>query len=585
MPQPGPTPPYGPILELLQSVADLLVLAERRCERLKEKGPWDVSVDFAPDESTTIYATIEGLGDRLSAARDVDRSTVRHMHRTRGESVERLVPPEDGGGLRVIASHADEAITLVAEFERDLRELALSTYDSGFLFANRVFQRWDRTAQGLAKCRLTSEVLGRLMHLVREEFEGASASGHADPPAPLGPPSVRLLTAVLDRLADLVELAKRVGLGASPSEIRAAAAGLRDACYAATDVELRDLRFYQRSRGGGVERIMPVPHSGGWIASHSDEAKDLAAWLVSEIVGVTRWGWSGGYDEIDPNEVVAEWGELIAVLAGSPIGREPVERLNGLILQEHAAAPQTPPRLPLVYRPAESPDPARRKAATRAQRTRYRMASTVERVNGSGVADRVYFVPGEPAERSVTKVGGLPYRAPDIAWPTTASGEPMTFLAQFCFADSPDPKHGLPGDVLLIFADGPEAYLRDPYDESLAFEWHPLGLRRLVQRRDIPPTTWTLRPCFGILERIDGTLSQAETAIGGEPHWIQGSEGHDGRFLCELGPIRPAPDDWGDRGDDTSPEAEGSELTMADAGCLYFFLGADGRITWSFQCY
>jgi hypothetical protein len=589
MPPTDPTRSYGPILALLEPLADFLDLAGRRRERLKAKEPWEVSVDFAPGESTTIYATVEGLAGRLAAARDVDRTVVRRMHRARGGSVERLVPPEDGTGSRDVACHADEAIALAAGFEQDLLKTAHVAGESPFLFANRVTQRWDQIAQALAKIRLTPEVLGRLARLVREEFEAVSVArlpDLPDPPDPLESPSVRLLTAVLDRLVDLVDLAKQVGLGAKPSEIRAAAAGLRDACNAATVVELRDVRLYHRTRGGGVDRVMLFPHSGDRIASHSDEAEDLAAWSVARVVGVTRFGWSGGYDEIDPDEVVEDWGGVIAVLAESPIARGPLERLKRLIREEHAAAPETPPRLPAVYRPTEGPDPTRRRAEARARRTGYRMAPTGERTKGARVTDRVYFVPGEPAERSVTKVGGLPYRASGVPWPTTASGEPMTFLAQFCFADSLDLVGRLPGDVLLIFADGPEAYLPDPYDESLAFEWYPLGLRQLAQTQEVPQTAWRLRPHFGVLARVgDDALSEAETKIGGEPHWIQGAQGHDGRFLCELGALREAPDGWDSRRDRTAPEVDGAMLEMADAGCLYFFLGADGQITWSFQCY
>src|SRR6185312_12876038 len=45
---------------------------------------------------------------------------------------------------------------------------------------------------------------------------------------------------------------------------------------------------------------------------------------------------------------------------------------------------------------------------------------------------------GEPENRAVTKIGGLPYRASGKSWPIAPSGVPMNFVAQVCFADSKD---------------------------------------------------------------------------------------------------------------------------------------------------
>src|SRR5260370_11180495 len=43
---------------------------------------------------------------------------------------------------------------------------------------------------------------------------------------------------------------------------------------------------------------------------------------------------------------------------------------------------------------------------------------------------------GEPAQRTVTKISGLPYRASGKPWPMAPSGTPMNFVAQFCYIDS-----------------------------------------------------------------------------------------------------------------------------------------------------
>jgi hypothetical protein len=204
--------------------------------------------------------------------------------------------------------------------------------------------------------------------------------------------------------------------------------------------------------------------------------------------------------------------------------------------------------------------------------------------------DQIFFVAGEPAERSVTKIAGLPYRAAGLPWPLTGDGRPMTFLAQFCFAESPDLIGKLPGDVLLVFAEDHQAYLPNPYDSSLRFEWYPLGLRDLIDSEEMPKVAWKLRPYFGVLYRTDDEHlvghPEGETKIGGEPAWIQLDESPGGRFLCELGRVQSVPAEWNRwGGDKETGDRPGEELQMADAGCLYFFLRADGAIRWAFQCY
>jgi hypothetical protein len=57
------------------------------------------------------------------------------------------------------------------------------------------------------------------------------------------------------------------------------------------------------------------------------------------------------------------------------------------------------------------------------------------------------FGEGEPQDRRATKVGGLPFWPGERGWPIGGSGEPMSFVAQFCFADSTELFGALPGDV------------------------------------------------------------------------------------------------------------------------------------------
>ena len=77
---------------------------------------------------------------------------------------------------------------------------------------------------------------------------------------------------------------------------------------------------------------------------------------------------------------------------------------------------------------------------------------------------------GEPTDRHVTKIGGLPYRPAKMPWPTGQDGTPMSFLAQINFANSKDLVGELPGDVLLVFTPDSDGFI-----ESLSFEWQPLA--------------------------------------------------------------------------------------------------------------
>jgi len=199
--------------------------------------------------------------------------------------------------------------------------------------------------------------------------------------------------------------------------------------------------------------------------------------------------------------------------------------------------------------------------------------------------DVFVFAKGEPRDRGVTKVGGLPFWPREKDWPFGKSGKPMDFVAQFCFADSTDLFDALPGDLLLIFADG--VYLKD-WDEgdtgALRFEWFKRSHINLIEAADIPKTRWEIIPVYGEIHRtIDyliGSIWEREwwsillrkskspsdfisglgarsalekayhqswcvamiegTKIRGIPRWIQTAEGIPGRFLCALGSILPA---------------------------------------------
>lgn len=133
---------------------------------------------------------------------------------------------------------------------------------------------------------------------------------------------------------------------------------------------------------------------------------------------------------------------------------------------------------------------------------------------------------GEPIDRHVTKIGGLPYRPSKSAWPTGKDGteafeeapsgdfppqmadEPMIFIGQLNFLDSKDITGELPGDVLLLFAS---------WDFSRMFlEWQPLGITELASASDVPRTPYSVIPCYGYIFRTMSYPEAAKTG-GGDP--------------------------------------------------------------------
>ncbi|NQT13137.1 MAG: DUF1963 domain-containing protein [Planctomycetes bacterium] len=166
---------------------------------------------------------------------------------------------------------------------------------------------------------------------------------------------------------------------------------------------------------------------------------------------------------------------------------------------------------------------------------------------------------GEPRDRHVTKIGGLPYRPASKPWPKSQDRQPMTFLAQFCFADSKDLVGDLPGEVLLVFAspegpsgssaldlaklseslpsrqpgslppelleDLPSGFLEDVtseiverlrvvqsedrgprssefYPGGLEFEWYDLGLTHPMPASTVPKQPLRFHPSYGHICRI-----------------------------------------------------------------------------------
>jgi len=221
---------------------------------------------------------------------------------------------------------------------------------------------------------------------------------------------------------------------------------------------------------------------------------------------------------------------------------------------------------------------------------------------------------GEASQRTVTKIGGLPFREANIPWPLTPSGNPLTFVAQICFADSRDITPALPGDILLIFTEAKTYkfagktyydFMGEAEDDSLLlFEWVMLRDLPLVTAQDIPPTGLHILPCYGTLHRgwdyaqVDGFAYPdieeyippviEATKIGGICPWLDEESEGPGTYLCSLRSLDneiylpfpflnvPEPMSW-DEWSHCDP------LMIGDVGLINLFLKDDGTLRWTFH--
>jgi len=241
---------------------------------------------------------------------------------------------------------------------------------------------------------------------------------------------------------------------------------------------------------------------------------------------------------------------------------------------------------------------------------------------------------GEPEQRAVTKISGVPYRAAGKPWPLAPSGIPMNFVAQFCFADSRDLLPPLPGDLLLVFIEGKEIRLKHPipgwernviYDivlghrnrhysavesarlSAVTFEWVSLGEFPLITPEEMPELPWKLVPVYGTRYRtwdypnIDGfaypevaehiVTTLEATKIGGTPPSPWQPQDDLGSYLCTLNsvfyadtPVYPflnvpgpiSTEEW--RAHLNNPTRD--FLKIGDMGLMNIFLAADGSLQW-----
>ena len=158
--------PWRPLLELLESFADLLAMA-----RQTAAGPSRIEADVDPG---AVEAAVERFRDALVDASEIELHSVRLYHRNRSGLITRVVPRRHATHA---ASHSDEATDLASEQLARMVDLTGEYFlgDPWELEPERVAGHWAEIADELASLEILEDSLGRLMTLVREEYLAAPA--------------------------------------------------------------------------------------------------------------------------------------------------------------------------------------------------------------------------------------------------------------------------------------------------------------------------------------------------------------------------------------------------------------------------
>ncbi|GJM27166.1 MAG: hypothetical protein DHS20C16_35810 [Phycisphaerae bacterium] len=102
------------------------------------------------------------------------------------------------------------------------------------------------------------------------------------------------------------------------------------------------------------------------------------------------------------------------------------------------------------------------------------------------------FSHGETTDRTMSKLGGLPYWPAARPWPKNWRGKPLPFLGQINFRDSKDIVGELPGEILAMFVNAHNhvtSFWLNPTDEPL------------IAQDDIPPNQRLFGPRYGVIHR------------------------------------------------------------------------------------
>lgn len=147
---------------------------------------------------------------------------------------------------------------------------------------------------------------------------------------------------------------------------------------------------------------------------------------------------------------------------------------------------------------------------------------------GIGVPTDVFVMAlGEPTDRSVTKLGGIPHMKRTSPWPQSRPGSPLLFIGQINFSDSLDIVGELPGEILLIFAESRHC---DP--DSIQLFWSRPGNEELIRPEDVPPQPDSFTPCYGHVFRT-ASYPKAKELFEGDPTF-RGKPIHSSFFLPTL---------------------------------------------------
>ena len=155
--------------------------------------------------------------------------------------------------------------------------------------------------------------------------------------------------------------------------------------------------------------------------------------------------------------------------------------------------------------------------------------------------DVFVFGLGAPKSPQLTKIGGVPFRPKDQAWPSR-DGVALNFIGQICFTDSFDivSRDDCSGDVLLVFKDIGFSYYY--------LEWQRSDLRgELCTKSEAEGTIF--RECFGERWRTCDVITEPNATdnlvtqglkIGGIVP--DNDHGYTGRLLGSITSFSPVTD-------------------------------------------
>jgi hypothetical protein len=121
--------------------------------------------------------------------------------------------------------------------------------------------------------------------------------------------------------------------------------------------------------------------------------------------------------------------------------------------------------------------------------------------------DLVNFMHKDAPDRTMTKLGGLPYWPESRPWPKNWRGKPLSFLGQINFRDSTDIVGELPGEILVMFINA---------HDNITSHWLNPTNERLIAQGDVPAGQRIFGPMCGVFHRsydIPGKTLAEEASV------------------------------------------------------------------------